>query len=56
VNERAGGLGLGLGLYICRETVLRHGGQIEATCPEDGGTRVAVTLPLRAGIRESKPA
>jgi signal transduction histidine kinase len=39
--------GLGLGLYICRNIVLRHGGTIEAVCPEDGGTCVTVRLPIR---------
>jgi len=49
-DERRGGSdgGVGLGLYICREIVVRHGGRIEATCPDDGGTRITVTLP--AGV------
>jgi signal transduction histidine kinase len=37
--------GLGLGLFICRHIVERHGGRIWATHPEDGGTRFLVALP-----------
>ena len=45
---RASGLeqaGAGLGLFICREIVELHGGQIGAEFPESGGTRMVVTLP-----------
>jgi signal transduction histidine kinase len=41
-DQRAG---LGLGLYVSREIVELHGGSIEAEFPEDGGTRIVVTLP-----------
>ncbi|MCC7367402.1 MAG: GAF domain-containing protein [Chloroflexi bacterium] len=37
--------GMGLGLYISREIVERHGGTIRAELPEDGGLRMVVTLP-----------
>jgi PAS domain S-box-containing protein len=37
--------GLGLGLYISRQIVLQHGGQIVAEFPPDGGMRFVVTLP-----------
>lgn len=40
--------GLGLGLYISREIVERHGGAIAAEYPEDGGMRFVVTLPREA--------
>ncbi|HEV7663640.1 MAG TPA: GAF domain-containing sensor histidine kinase, partial [Chloroflexota bacterium] len=40
--------GMGLGLYISRQIVELHGGQIEAEFPETGGTRFIVTLPLGA--------
>jgi signal transduction histidine kinase len=39
--------GLGLGLYIAREIVLRHGGDI-AVDSAAGATRIAVVLPRRA--------
>jgi signal transduction histidine kinase len=38
--------GLGLGLYISKQIVDLHGGEIEAECPPDGGTRFVVRLPL----------
>jgi PAS domain S-box-containing protein len=38
--------GLGLGLYISRQIVELHGGQIRAEFPQDGGTRMVVRLPL----------
>ena len=41
-DQRAG---LGLGLYVSREIVERHGGRIEAEFPDDGGVRVVVSLP-----------
>lgn len=37
--------GLGLGLYISKQTVELHGGRIEAEFPEEGGTRFVVTFP-----------
>jgi signal transduction histidine kinase len=39
--------GLGLGLYISKEIVGQHGGQIDAEFPDDGGTRFVITLPTR---------
>jgi heavy metal sensor kinase len=47
---RSGG-GAGLGLSLCREIVVAHGGSIEVHSREGAGTRVAVTLPLLAGNR-----
>jgi signal transduction histidine kinase len=38
--------GLGLGLHLSREIVERHGGRLTAEHPDDGGTRLVVTLPL----------
>jgi signal transduction histidine kinase len=37
--------GLGLGLYVSRQIVELHGGRIEAEFPDDGGTRMIVSLP-----------
>jgi signal transduction histidine kinase len=38
--------GLGLGLYVSRQIVELHDGQIRADFPTDGGTRFVVTLPI----------
>ena len=38
--------GMGLGLFICRQIVELHGGEIRAEFPRDGGTRFVVSLPL----------
>ncbi|MFN8636427.1 MAG: ATP-binding protein [Chloroflexota bacterium] len=51
--------GMGLGLYVSREIVSLHGGELRAEIPSDGGTRFVVTLPVRevrsqeSGIRSS---
>jgi PAS domain S-box-containing protein len=37
--------GMGLGLYISRQIVEMHNGEIAAEFPADGGTRFVVTLP-----------
>ena len=37
--------GMGLGLYIAREIIERHGGTIYAESPPDDGTRFVVSLP-----------
>jgi signal transduction histidine kinase len=37
--------GMGLGLYISRQIVDLHQGQMQAEFPQAGGTRVTVTLP-----------
>ena len=37
--------GLGLGLYVSRQIVELHDGEIRADFPADGGTRFVVTLP-----------
>ena len=38
--------GMGLGLAICKVIVEAHGGDIEASNPEDGGAEVCMRLPL----------
>ena len=45
--ERSAIAGLGLGLYVCRSVVERHGGRIWATSPgEDQGTTISFWLPV----------
>ena len=41
--------GMGLGLFIVRQIVERHGGTIRLESPPDGGTRFVVELPLESG-------
>lgn len=48
--------GLGLGLYISREIVVRHGGEIAADFPPDRGTHMVVTLPLRSSTAHGDTA
>ncbi len=38
--------GMGLGLFICREIVQLHGGEIHAEFPDEGGASFIVTVPL----------
>ncbi|HEY8489371.1 MAG TPA: ATP-binding protein [Dehalococcoidia bacterium] len=40
--------GMGLGLYISRQIVELHGGEVRAEFPPDGGTRIVVRLPVEA--------
>ena len=44
-GERREPSGLGLGLYICREIVLSHGGTLGVESSPDKGTTFMVTLP-----------
>jgi signal transduction histidine kinase len=37
--------GMGLGLFISRQIVLLHGGELRAEFPPEGGTRMIVELP-----------
>ena len=39
------GGGMGLGLFISRQIVDLHGGELRAEFPEDGGTRFVVSIP-----------
>lgn len=46
-NVRAAGIrGTGLGLYLCRELVERHGGHISFQSEEQVGSTFSLTLPL----------
>jgi signal transduction histidine kinase len=40
--------GMGLGLYLSREIVQLHGGQIAVQCPRGGGSRFVVSVPAEA--------
>jgi signal transduction histidine kinase len=44
-GERREPTGLGLGLYICREIVLSHGGSLQVESSSEKGTTFLVTLP-----------
>lgn len=48
--------GLGLGLYVCREIVSRHGGDLKVLSVEGAGTTVVVSLPLLATGMGADPA
>ncbi len=49
-GERREPSGLGLGLYICREIVLSHGGKLRVESSEAQGTTFIVTLPRFATL------
>ena len=54
---RIGRPGLGLGLYVAREIVTAHGGEIEAASEIGKGTVMTVRLPLAdRRARRSAPA
>ena len=42
--------GLGLGLFIVREIVKGHGGTVELTSTDAGGTTFSVRLPRSPGL------
>ncbi|MBA2449971.1 MAG: PAS domain S-box protein [Chloroflexi bacterium] len=46
--------GMGLGLYLSRQVVDLHGGQIRAESPAGGGARLVVDLPI--GLTSGSPA
>ena len=43
--------GVGLGLYIVRELVRAHGGQVRARNAEGGGFQIEISLPLAGGAQ-----
>jgi signal transduction histidine kinase len=47
-SSGAGGAGRGLGLLVCREIVLEHGGRLRITSRAGDHTRVVIDLPLAA--------
>jgi len=46
--------GMGLGLYISRQIVELHSGEIRAEFPPDGGTRMVVRLPLEPSAAQAE--
>lgn len=48
------GVGLGLGLSICKRIIDRHGGKLEVSSPPGAGTIFRITLPLEA--RRERPS
>lgn len=50
-SERREPTGLGLGLYICREIVLAHGGRLDVESTGEAGTTFTVVLPRTARSR-----
>jgi signal transduction histidine kinase len=47
-DTTTGGAGLGLGMYIVKEIVSRHGGTITVRSTAEDGTTMSVCLPRRA--------
>jgi signal transduction histidine kinase len=48
-----GGPGRGLGLLVCREIVVEHGGRLEITSQPGDHTRVAIDLPRSVGSTDN---
>ena len=48
-------VGMGLGLYISRQIVRQHGGELTAEFPPEGGSRFVVTLPVRPAEAPAPP-
>jgi signal transduction histidine kinase len=44
--------GTGLGLYICRQIIRAHGGEIWAASGQSGGTTIWIKLPKEAGLNQ----
>ncbi len=50
------GAGTGLGLYIARSIVMRHGGSLDISASGPGGTCFRVSLPARLPVGQAGPA
>jgi signal transduction histidine kinase len=49
MERTAGAMGLGIGLYNCRELLRQYGGQIEVLSKPGLGATFVITLPLSSG-------
>jgi two-component system sensor kinase FixL len=47
--------GVGVGLHLSRQLIVRHGGILWTDPVPAGGTRVSFCLPSRAGARFAEP-
>lgn len=56
VTTRAGSGGTGLGLYLCRETARRHGGDLTVFNRPGGGAVFSLRLPLDSAAPAQSPA
>jgi phosphoserine phosphatase RsbU/P len=54
-SQQAKTAGLGLGLYISREIVIAHGGDITVRSDAEHGTTFRVTLPLNPAQAKANP-
>lgn len=54
-RRKDGTRGLGLGLYITRESVAAHGGSVVVTSTPEEGTTFTVSLPRHVDSREAAP-
>jgi DNA-binding response OmpR family regulator len=50
-TTKAVGKGTGLGLSITYSIVREHGGQLLLECPDSGGTRLTISIPMAEGVR-----
>jgi PAS domain S-box-containing protein len=54
-RRRDGSQGLGLGLYISKQIIEAHGGEIDVRSSEEAGTCFAVTLPREPRVPAEEP-
>lgn len=54
-QDRSGAGSMGLGLFIVREIVRAHGGEVRAHSDAETGTTFSVRLPARSGVAGAQP-
>jgi signal transduction histidine kinase len=52
--QRTSGIGLGLGLHICRRIIEQHGGQVGVESAPGGGSTFWFTLPVSSSANEGR--